>query len=128
MPARVDPLRLALQVGLYIFFYALSLSLWVLSGLPWLLGLFAGSALGTFLSAVFTNVLALRIYEGRKLSDIGFHWNRASRWNLAWGLAGGIAGALVVLAGPLLTGAASMHADASEGHWRTLVFITLILI
>ncbi len=34
----------------------------------------------------------------------------------------------MVLAGPLLTGAASMHADASEGHWRTLVFITLILI
>jgi len=128
MPANVDPLRIGLQVGLYIFFFVLCLWLFALAGLGTFIGLWAGSALGTFMSAVFTNVLALRIYEGRKLSDIGFHWNRASRWNLAWGLAGGIAGALVVLAGPLLTGAASMHADASEGHWRTFVFITLILI
>jgi hypothetical protein len=80
------------------------------------------------MSAVFTNVLALRIYDGRQLSDIGFHWNPASRWNLFWGLAGGMAGALVVLAGPLVAGAASMHADASEAHWRTFVFITVILI
>jgi membrane protease YdiL (CAAX protease family) len=128
MPAHVDPLRIGLQVGLYIFFFVLCLWLFALAGLGTFIGLWAGSALATFMSAVFTNVLALRIYEGRRLSDIGFHWNRASRWNLAWGLAGGIAGALVVLAGPLVAGAASMHADASEGHWRTFVFITLILI
>ena len=128
MPAHVDPLRIGLQVGLYIFFFVLCLWLFALAGLGTFIGLWAGSALATFMSAVFTNVLALRIYEGRRLSDIGFHWNPASRWNLAWGLAGGIAGALVVLAGPLVAGAASMHADASEGHWRTFVFITLILI
>ena len=128
MPVHVDPLRIGLQVGLYIFFFVLCLWLFALAGLGTFIGLWAGSALATFMSAVFTNVLALRIYEGRRLSDIGFHWNPASRWNLAWGLAGGIAGALVVLAGPLVAGAASMHADASEGHWRTFVFITLILI
>ncbi len=128
MPAHVDPLRIGLQVGLYIFFFVLCLWLFALAGLGTFIGLWAGSALATFMSAVFTNVLALRIYEGRRLSDIGFHWNPASRWNLAWGLAGGIAGALAVLAGPLVAGAASMHADASEGHWRTFVFITLILI
>ena len=128
MPAHFDPLRIGLQVGLYIFFFVLCLWLFALAGLGTFIGLWAGSALATFMSAVFTNVLALRIYEGRRLSDIGFHWNPASRWNLAWGLAGGIAGALVVLAGPLVAGAASMHADASEGHWRTFVFITLILI
>jgi membrane protease YdiL (CAAX protease family) len=128
MAKQVDPLRIGLQVGLYIFFFILCLWLFALAGLGTFIGLWAGSALGTFMSAVFTNVLALRIYEGCKLSDIGFHWNPASRWNLAWGLAGGMAGALVVLAGPLMVGAASMHADASEGHWRTFVFITLILI
>jgi membrane protease YdiL (CAAX protease family) len=128
MTAHVDPLRIGLQVGLYIFFFILCLWLFALAGLGTFIGLWAGSALGTFMSAVFTNVLALRIYEGRKLSDIGFHWNPASRWNLAWGLVGGMAAALVVLAGPLVLGAASMHADASEGHWRTFVFITLILI
>jgi membrane protease YdiL (CAAX protease family) len=128
MQSHVDPLRIGLQVGLYIFFVILCLWLFALAGLGTFIGLWAGSALGTFMSAVFTNVLALRIYEGRKLSDIGFHWNPASRWNLAWGLAGGMAGALVVLAGPLVVGAASMHADASQGHWRTFVFITVILI
>jgi membrane protease YdiL (CAAX protease family) len=128
MPSHGDPLRIGLQVGLYIFFFILCLWLFALAGLGTFIGLWAGSAMGTFMSAVFTNVLALRIYEDRKLSDIGFHWNPASRWNLAWGLAGGMAGALVVLAGPLAVGAASMHADASEGHWRTFVFITVILI
>ena len=129
MPERVDPLRVALQVGLYIFFYTLFLSLWVLSGLPMLLGLFAGSALGTFLAAVVTNILTLRIYEGRKLSDIGFHWNAASLWNLAWGLGGGVAGALVVLGAPIVFHAANLQASATdEGLLRTFIFITLVLI
>jgi membrane protease YdiL (CAAX protease family) len=123
-----DPLRVGLQVGLYIFFFVLFLWLFALSGLASLIGLWAGSALGTFMSAVFTNVVTLRIYEGRQLSDIGFHWNPASKWNLAWGLAGGIAGALMALSGPLLVGAASMQADPGEAHWRTFVFITVILI
>ena len=122
-----DPLRVGLQVGLYIFFFVLFLWLFALSGLASLIGLWAGSALGTFMSAVFTNVVTLRIYEGRQLSDIGFHWNPASKWNLAWGLAGGIAGALMALSGPLLVGAASMQADPGEAHWRTFVFITVIL-
>jgi membrane protease YdiL (CAAX protease family) len=129
MPAPVDPLRIALQVGLYIFFFALVLWLLVLAGLPSLVGLWAGSALATFMAAVFTNVLSLRIYEGRRLSDIGFHWNPASKWNLAWGLAGGVAGALLVLAAPLAVHAASMQAaDGTGGHWRTFVFVTLILV
>jgi len=128
MPAHADPVRIALQVGLYIFFFTLCLWLIVLSGLGSLIGLWAGSALGTFMAAVFTNVLSLRIYEGRQLSDIGFHWTPASRWNLAWGLAGGVAGALVVLTAPLAAGVASLQAHASEGHWRTFVFITVILI
>ena len=128
MPSHVDPLRIGLQVGLYIFFFMFCFWLVLLTGLVSLIGPWAGSALGTFMAAVFTNVLTLRIYEGRLLSDIGFHWNPASRWNLAWGLTGGMAAAVVVLAGPVVAGAASMHADASEGHWRTFVFITVILI
>jgi len=127
--AHADPLRVALQVGLYIFFYSLFLWLVVMSGLPLFLGLWAGSAFGVFVAAVFTNVLTLRIYEGRHLSDIGFHWRPASRWNLGWGLAGGVLGALAVVAGPLGVRAASMQASAdAEAHWRSFVFITVILI
>ena len=79
--AHADPLRVSLQVGLYIFFYMLFLWLAAISGVALLLGLWAGSAFGVFVSAVFTNVLTLRIYEGRQLSDIGFHWRPASRWH-----------------------------------------------
>ena len=45
MTGHVDPLRVSLQVGLYIFFYVFFLSLLGLSGLVTLLGMFAGSAL-----------------------------------------------------------------------------------
>jgi membrane protease YdiL (CAAX protease family) len=129
MPARIDPLRIALQVGLYIFFFVLAASLFVLSGLATVFGIWIGSALGTFVSAVITNVVTLRIYEGRKLADIGFHWNPLSAHNLGWGLAGGVAAAVFVLAGPLVFRVASMQAATRvEGPWRTFVFVTLVLI
>jgi CAAX protease family protein len=129
MAARVDPLRTALQVGLYIFFFLLSLTILVLSGAPELMGKLAGAALGTFLAALVTNVVTLRIYEGRKLADIGFHWNSASAHNLAWGLAGGIASALVVLAGPIAARAATLGAaPGGAAHWRTFVFVTVMLV
>jgi membrane protease YdiL (CAAX protease family) len=129
MPARVDPLRLALQIGLYIFFHALVLSICLLIGLPALMGMFAGSALAIFLGAVITNVITLRIYEGRKLSDIGFHWSPASQWNLALGLTGGAASAFLVLAAPLVFRAASMRPSAThENLLGRLIWITLFLI
>lgn len=129
MPARVDPLRVGLQVGLYVFFYALFLAICVFSGIASLLGLFAGSALSVFISAVLTNIVTLRIYEGRSLIDIGFHWNPASAHNLAWGLAGGIASAVVVLGAPILARVASFERVAgNEGGVRVFFFVSLILI
>lgn len=129
MPARVDPLRVGLQVGLYIFFYALFLAICVFSGIASLLGLFAGSALSVFISAVLTNIVTLRIYEGRSLIDIGFHWNPASAHNLAWGLAGGIASAVLVLGIPIMTRAASLErAAVNGGDIRVFFFVSLILI
>jgi hypothetical protein len=128
MPGHADPLRVSLQIGLYIFFYILFLSAFAFSPLAGLLGLFAGSAFGVFVAAVATNILTLRIYEGRKLADIGFHWNRTSAHNLAWGLAGGIASALVVLASPLATHAASLQPGGMEAHWRTFVWVFLMLV
>jgi membrane protease YdiL (CAAX protease family) len=128
MPGHADPLRVSLQIGLYIFFYILFLSAFALSGLAVLLGLFAGAAFGVFVSAVATNILTLRIYEGRRLADIGFHWNRTSAHNLAWGLAGGIASALVVLASPLATHAASLQPGGMEAHWRTFLWVFIMLV
>jgi len=128
MPGHADPVRVSLQIGLYIFFYVLFLTAFVISGLATLLGLFAGAAFGVFVSAVATNILTLRIYEGRKLADIGFHWNRTSAHNLAWGLAGGIASALVVLASPLATHAASLQPGGIEAHVRTFLWVFIMLV
>ena len=117
MPAHADPLRIALQVGLYIFFFILTSWLFVLAGFGTVFGIWIGSALGTFVGAVVANVVTLRIYEGRRLADIGFHWNRASAHNLLWGLAGGIAAAVTVLAGPLALRLASLVPGTSvEGQ------------
>jgi membrane protease YdiL (CAAX protease family) len=128
MTGHVDPLRVSLQVGLYIFFYVFFLSLLGLSGLVTLLGMFAGSALGVFISAVAANVLTLRIYEGRKLADIGFHWNPTSAHNLAWGLIGGVVSALAVLSAPLAFRAASLQPGGTEAHWRIFVWVVMLLI
>ncbi len=128
MPTHADPLRIALQVGLYIFFYLLFLTFFTVSGMAYLLGLFAGSALGVFISAVATNILTLRIYEGRKLADIGFHWNPISAHNLIWGLVGGVASAFVTLASPLAVRAASLQPGGAQAHWSRFVWIFVILI
>src|ERR1700694_1915948 len=108
MPPHADPLRIALQVGLYAFFFVLIL--WLTSPLAFVLPLFQASAICTFIAAVLTNILTLKIYEGRSLADIGFHWNALSAWHLAWGLGGGALAAIVVLAGPIALHAASLQA------------------
>lgn len=126
MRAHADPLRVALQVGLYIFFFVLFLWLFALSPLPGLIGTWMASALGTCIAAVATNVVNLRIYEARKLADIGFHWKAASAHNLIWGLAGGVAGALVVLGSPLAVHAASLQSGA-DAHLRTFIFVMVML-
>jgi membrane protease YdiL (CAAX protease family) len=126
MRAHADPLRVALQVGLYIFFFALFLWLFALSPVASLIGAWMASALGTCIAAVATNVVTLRIYEGRKLADIGFHWNPASARNLIWGLAGGTAGALVVLGSPLAVRAATLQ-SGPDAHLRIFVFVMVML-
>jgi len=129
MAGRTDPLRIALQVGLYLFFFVLFLGVVVISGIADLMGRLFGSAFSTFFAAVLTNIITLRIYEGRSLADIGFHWNAASARNLVWGLIGGIAAATAVLTIPLLAGADVMQQVAGSGwHWRIFVFVTLVLI
>ena len=128
MRGYADPLRVSLQLGLYIFFYILILTFFAISGLATVLGLFAGSALGVFIAGVTTNILTLRIYEGRKLADIGFHWNPTSAHNLAWGLAGGMASAFAVLAGPLVVRAATLQPGGEQAHWRTFVWVVVMLI
>src|SRR5215467_9579962 len=99
-----EPLRLALSVLVYIVLYgAAQIVFYLVLGVA---GELAGATLTVLLAAIFANWLVLRIYENRTLPDAGLRWSRASPENLALGLAGGIGAACLVVAPPLITGAA----------------------
>src|SRR5262249_29156370 len=87
------------------------------------------AAAGTVLVVgVFSNWLALRIFEHLHVADAGLHWGKASAENMAIGLGGGIVAAVLVLGPPLLIGAA--HLVPARGYELTvgsLIFNTAVL-
>ncbi len=126
MPAGRDPLRIFLKVGLFVFFYLLFL---VATGfLVWSFGYLAGVTISGFVAALLANLVALRIYEGGSLWQIGFPWNRVAVRNMGLGLLGGATSAALVIAVPLASRAAAIVPLASsEANVRTLLYVTLML-
>ena len=106
MPSRPDPLRIAIQVTVYVALYFATAYFFFGPILLWIGGYLTGTIATGFLAAVFANWLALRIYKDRPIRDVGLWLNRASADNLLLGLAGGVGSACLVLAPPLLVGAA----------------------
>jgi len=127
MTARADPLRIALQVLLYVALYYLAL-LSMVTITQWLGLYLVGETASMLFAAVFANGISLRIHHGLRLWDVGLWWRRASAVNLAWGLAGGIVAACLVLVPPLLAGAARFERTPSEpGSWTSAVFLAIVL-
>src|SRR5258708_31761940 len=92
------------------------------------MGCLAGVTLSGFLAELLTNLVLLRICEGRGLHEIGFQCNRAALRNFGLGLAGGIVSAALVLAAPLAVhGATLVPVAGSEANARTLVYVTIML-
>ena len=124
---RKDPLRLAIQVGIYIVLY-FGTALVFGPLLLWLGGYLAGNTAAVLLSAVSANWLALRIYEDRRLVELGLLWNRASLHNLGLGLMGGVGSACLVLVPPLVARVAHLTPMPDEpGSAGTVVFVTVLL-
>src|ERR1039458_1609023 len=98
--------------------------------MPWIGGYFWGSFAASFATAVFANWFTLRIYTNRRLVELGLWWNRASADNLALGLMGGAGAALLVLAPPLLAGAAHLGpiSAADQPSFGAVVFLITGLI
>jgi uncharacterized protein len=91
--------------------------------------LFVAAALGTFAAAAIANAVAVRIWERGQLTDIGFHWNSASRWNLALGFGAGIGAALLVLLPPLALRLAWFRSDPENpGNLGTALFVSAVLL
>jgi len=123
-----DPLRLALQVLLYIFLYVAAA--FVLGSVLELTGayLFAITVTG-LLAATVANGLCMRIYEQRRTAAIGLHWDRASLANLGYGCLGGAGAAAVVLALPVAVHAARIAPDpSSDASVAQFFFVTLMLL
>jgi membrane protease YdiL (CAAX protease family) len=98
--------------------------------MPWIGGYFWGSFAASFSTAVFANWFTMRIFTNRRLVELGLWWNRASFENLTLGLAGGVGAAAIVLAPPLLTGAAHLVPipAADQSSFGAAVFLTTGLI
>ena len=125
---KTDPVRLALHVIIYVVLYFLT----AFAGNPlllWIGGYLAGVTLTTLLSAVFANWLALRIWTGRHLVELGLWWNRAAYQNLGFGLAGGAAAAVIVLTLPLLVRIAHfVPATDERSSAGGIIFLVVVLV
>lgn len=88
MAGHNDPVRVAVHAIVYVVLYVIGINLFG-PLLAWLGGFLVGITTTALLAAAFTNWLALRIFENRRLGDAGIRWSRASADNLALGLAGG---------------------------------------
>jgi len=119
--------RTALRVGVYVFLCYVTLVVFG-SLFSWFDNPILSAVGSNLVAGLFSNWLALRIFENLHIPDAGLHANRASAENLALGVAGGIGSAVLVLGPPLLVGAAHLvrvpDYDPSVGG---LLFLTVLL-
>ncbi len=129
-PAQGRPSKVGvlLRVGIFAFLEIAGMS--IISPLMYpVAGYLVAAALGTFAAAAIANTIAIRVYERGQLSHIGLGWTPASRTNLLLGLAGGVGAALLVLALPLLTGAAQFRpADDWQFSPASILFLAIVLL
>jgi membrane protease YdiL (CAAX protease family) len=116
-------MRIAVSVSVYaVTFWAGQLVLYSMLSPA---GALVSVSLSTLFPALFANWLALRVYEDRGLAAIGLAANRAAARNAAVGLAGGIGAACLVLAPPVLTGAAHFTPTHAAAGSMPLVIVML---
>jgi membrane protease YdiL (CAAX protease family) len=127
MVTRKDPARIALAVLAYAVMYYAVAGYFFGPLLYWGGGQLVATTMGLLLSALFANWLSLRIFENRILPAIGLPLNRAAADNLGFGLLGGIGSACLVLAVPLLVGAAHFTRSTEQPLAGALPFVTLLL-
>ena len=115
-----DPLRIAISLVAFVAFDLVAD--WVAGRLLFWGGV-VGITLAGLLAALFANWLALRIYEHRTLSAVGLWLNRPAAQHLGYGLLGGAGAAALVLAPPLLVGAAHLARLPVAPSAGTLPFV-----
>jgi membrane protease YdiL (CAAX protease family) len=85
--------------------------------------------IGLFATGLMANLLTMRIFDRRPLSDIGLATGRAANRNFALGLLFGGLSAALMLAAPLLAGAGHLAMRSSPAFsWASLVFYLAVLL
>ncbi|MBV8552028.1 MAG: CPBP family intramembrane metalloprotease [Acidobacteriaceae bacterium] len=105
-------------IGLRLFTYLLYV----------MFGVLVAGAVGLCATALFANVLTMKIFDRRPLVDIGLKLGRASGRNFALGVIFGAGAAALMLAAPLLAGTGHLVTKQhSDFTWGGLVFYLAIL-
>jgi hypothetical protein len=124
---RLDPAMLVLQVVMYVVILWLARAI-VGSVVVWALGDFPGGLAGMLAIALAANLLVLRIFNSRRVVDLGLWWNRASMENLALGILGGAGAACLVLVPAVAAGAARIHGTPDDQpSFAALLFVSALL-
>jgi CAAX protease family protein len=120
--------RFALRLGVYVFLCFITMEVFGVL-FSWFDNPILAAAGTVLVVGVFSNWLALRIFEHLHVADAGLHLSRASAENLAIGLGGGIASAALVLGPPLLIGAAHLvPAKDYEPTAGSFIFLAILLV
>ena len=119
-------------VVLRVVFYA-AVALTGISIIPLVLsplfGVVIPATLGLFFVAVLTNLVTMRIFDRRPLTDIGLGSGRGSGRNFVWGLLLGGGAAALMLTAPLLAGAARLEMrPQGQFAWTSLLFYLVVLL
>jgi uncharacterized protein len=82
-------------------------------------------------AAAASGALMMALFESRRLSDLGLHWNRSGGLNLLMGTATGIAGAALLILPPVMLGMAHFEraadADVAGVSLRAGLFTVAML-
>ncbi|HTS77052.1 MAG TPA: type II CAAX endopeptidase family protein [Bryobacteraceae bacterium] len=123
-----DKLGIVLRVGLFVLIGWLGMVIFPFLIFP-VAGLLVASALSTFAAAAVANAITVRIYERGRLSDLGLAWTANSRNEALIGFAVAAGAAVVILAGPALTGFARFEpAPIVEHRWASFLFVSIVLL
>jgi membrane protease YdiL (CAAX protease family) len=94
-----------------------------------LFGLVVSATLGLFIIAALANVVTMRIFDRRSLTDIGLGSDAGVGQNFAWGLLLGAGAATLLLVAPLAAGAAHLQArHDAVFSLSSLIFYLVVLL
>ena len=118
----LDKWGLLVRVGFFVFMVFATVQM-IPPFLNWAFGLLVAGSVGLCLSGLLSNLLTMRIFDRRPLSDIGLETNPLSARNFVTGVVFGGGTAALMLLAPILGGAGHFVAKQhSEFQWSSLAF------